>query len=367
MRIKSFYASTVEGAVTLARREMGADAMLVESRKAPLEARHLGEYEVVCAWVPEAETAQPQPKADTGAPDARLAHEMAEMRRQLDVMGKTITRSAWNGTRWPSASPEMPEWHARLMATDMDAELVHQILDAAERRAAPELSGLEGAVRAEIAQRILVNSTLAAANGPHVVALAGPPGAGKTTMLAKLAVILGLAERRPFTLVSMDDFRVAGADQLRSYATILGAGFQALDRVGALAQALDEHRGKRLVLIDTPGYSPRDMDRAADLAGFLSTRPDIATHLVLTASMKSADLTHVAERFEIFRPSGLLFTRLDETACFGTAFSLSVRLGKPVSFLGTGQEIPEDVAPATKERILSLLWPQTLSAQRLAA
>ena len=142
------------------------------------------------------------------------------------------------------------------------------------------------------------------------------------------------------TLVSIDDFRVAGADQLRSYAAILGIGFQALDSVGALAQALAEHQGKRLVLIDTPGYGPHDMDRAADLARFLSTRPDISTNLVLTATMKSADLTHVVERFEIFRPTSLLFTRLDETACFGTAFALSLRQAKPISFLGTGQEIP---------------------------
>jgi flagellar biosynthesis protein FlhF len=346
---------------------MGAEAMLVESRKAPLEARHLGEYEVVCALVPEAEPAQPPAPEDNGAHDARLACELAEMRRQLDLMGKTITRSAWSGARWPSASPEMPEWHARLMATDMEGELVHQILDAAERRCAPELSGLEGAVFAEVEQRILVDGTVAAPNGPRVVALAGPPGAGKTTMLAKLAVTCGLAARRPLALVSMDDFRVAGADQLRSYAAILGAGFQALDSVGALAQALHEHSEKRLVLIDTPGYGPRDMDRAADLARFLSTRPDIATHLVLTASMKSADLTHVAERFEIFRPSSLLFTRLDETACFGTAFSLSVRQGRPISFLGTGQEIPDDVAPATKERILNLLWPPALAAKLLVA
>ncbi len=367
MRIKSFYADTVEGAVTLARREMGAEAMLVESRKAPLEARHLGEYEVVCALVPEAENAQPQAAEDPGAQDARLARELAAMRRQLDVMGKTITRSAWSGAHWPSASPDMPEWHARLMATDMDGELVHQILDAAERRCAQGLNGLESAVTAEIEQRILVNDTLAAANGARAVVLAGPPGAGKTTMLAKLAVIWGLAARRPVVLLSMDDFRVAGADQLRSYATILGASFQAPDNVGGLAQALDEHRGNRLVLIDTPGYGPRDMDRAADLAGFLSTRPDIATHLVLTASMKSADLLHVAERYEIFRPSSLLFTRLDETACFGTAFSLSIRQRKPISFLGTGQEIPDDVAPATKERILSLLWPKTVGARDSAA
>jgi|HubBroStandDraft_1064217.scaffolds.fasta_scaffold18149_3 flagellar biosynthesis protein FlhF len=374
MRIKSFYASTVEGAVALARRDMGAEAMLVESRKAPLEARHLGEYEVVCALVPEADGAQPQstrvnPPADedAGTYDARLSRELAEMRRQLEVMGKTITRSAWSGARWPSANPEMSEWHARLTAADMEGELVHQILGAAERRGGPESNGLEGAVLAEIEQRILVDSALGAANGPRVVALAGPPGAGKTTMLAKLAVTCGLAARRSLALVSMDDFRVAGADQLRSYAAILGAGFQALDSVGALAHALDEYRGKRLVLIDTPGYGPRDMDRASDLARFLSTRPDIATHLVLTASMKSADLTHVVERFEIFRPSSLLFTRLDETACFGTAFSASVRHAKPISFLSTGQEIPDDLAPATKERIMSLLWPQTLVASRLAA
>ncbi len=368
MRIKSFYANTVEAAVALARREMGAEAMLVESRKAPLEARHLGEYEVVCALVPEAEADRPAPspaEEEPGAQGARLAREMAEMRRQLEVMGKTITRSAWSGTRWPN--PEMSEWHARLMSTDMEGDLVCQILDAAERRATPEPGSLEGAVTAEIEQRILATDTLAAVHAPPGVALAGPPGAGKTTMLAKLAVACGLTTRRPLTFVSMDDFRVAGADQLRSYAAILGAGFQALDSVSALAQALDEYRGKRLVLIDTPGYGPRDLDRAADLARFLSNRPDVATHLVLTASMKSADLTLVAERFGIFHPSSLLFTRLDETACFGTAFSLSVRMGIPISFLGTGQEIPDDLVPATKERILDMVWPWAPGAKRLAA
>jgi flagellar biosynthesis protein FlhF len=365
MRIKSFYANTVEAAVALGRREMGSEAMLVESRKAPLEARHLGEYEVVCALVPE--TTKPQTADETGAYDARLASEMAEMRRQLDLMGKTITRSAWSGERWPSSNPEMSDWHARLMATDMEGELVHEILDAAERRSRPEASGLADAVLAEIGKRVLLDGALDGVNAPRVVALVGPAGAGKTTMIAKLAVTYGVAARRSLALVSMDDFRVSGAEQLRSYATILGVGFQALDNVGALAQVLDEHQSKRLILIDTPGYGPHDMDRAVDLARFLSTRQDIATHLVLTAYMKSADLTHVAERYEIFRPSSLLFTRVDEAACFGTAFSLSVRKGKPISFLGTGQEIPDDVEAATKERILSLLGPQTRSAKRLAA
>ncbi len=365
MRIKSFYANTVEGAVALARRELGAEAMLVESRRAPLEARHLGEYEVVCALVPEA-AAPASESAAPAAPDPRLAAELAEMRRQLDLLGQTITRSAWSGARWRSARPELAEWHAALTAADVGPELVNAILEAAER-AAPE--ALDDAVAAEIEKRILVDSSLAApaAGGPRIAALVGPPGAGKTTMIAKLALHCGLAARRTFALLSMDDYRVAGADHLRTYATILGAPFQALDTTASLAQAIEEHRHRQLILIDTPGYGPRDMDRAADLAGCLSARPGLTTHLVLTASTKSADLTHVAARFSIFHPSSLLFTRVDETGSFGTAFSLSAALATPVSYLGAGQVVPDDCEPATRARILNLLWPAARRAARPGA
>ena len=363
MRIKSFYASTVEGAVALARRDLGSEAMLVQSRKTPIEARHLGEYEVVCAIMPETEPAKPVQAApeDHVPHDGRLSCELAELRKQLDVMGKTITRSAWSGPRWTSSNPALCDLHARLMSADIGGELAHQILDAVHQRSAgPPVSSesLEAAIRLEIEKRILVNPTLGPEGSPRVAALVGPPGAGKTTTIAKLAVQHGLTARRPVQLLSMDDYRVAGADQLRSYAAILGAGFQSLDTVGALAQALAEYQGKGLILIDTPGYGPRDIDRAAELAAFLSTHPGISTHLVLTATMKSADLTHVAERFDIFRPASLLFTRLDETDSFGTAFSVAVGRGKPISFLGTGQVIPEDLAPATRDRILGLLWPE---------
>ena len=366
MRIKSFYAGTVEAAVSLARREMGAEAMLVESRRAPLESRHLGEYEVVCALVPEAGSA-PEPESES-PPDPRLAIELAEMRRQLDLMSRTITRSAWSGTRWSSAAPELSAWHGLLTAADLDGEIVAQLLDGAGR-ASPDAAVREALVAEQLGQRILVDASLGAprAGKPVIAALVGPPGAGKTAMLAKLAVACGLALRRSLALISMDDYRVAGADQLRSYAAILGAAFQAPDNLAALAQAIAEFRGKQLILIDTPGYGPRDMDRAADLAQFLSKHLDGSTHLVLTATMKSADLKSVAERFEIFHPSSLMFTRVDETRSFGTAVSLSAALEKPISFLGTGQQIPEDLEGATKARILDLLGASSNGSARLAA
>jgi flagellar biosynthesis protein FlhF len=164
-----------------------------------------------------------------------------------------------------------------------------------------------------------------------------------------------LTARRPTQIISMDTYRIAGADQLRSYASILGVGFQALETPVALAQAIEEHRGKDLILIDTPGYSPADLDTAADLARFLASRRDIESHLVLSASMRSADLSRVVDRFEIFRPEKLLFTKLDETEAFGPILNEAARTAKPVSYLCAGQQIPEDLEPAAKERIANLL------------
>src|SRR5205807_2674874 len=141
---------------------------------------------------------------------------------------------------------------------------------------------------------------------PHVVALVGPPGCGKTTTLVKLAVNYGLASRRPVMLLSMDTYRVAAADQLRSYSAILGVGFQVLETVASLAQTIEENRGKELIFIDTPGFAFGDLDAAADLAQFLSTRQDIDTQLVLPSSMKAPDLTRMVDAFEVFRPQRLL-------------------------------------------------------------
>ncbi len=365
MTLKSFFGNGIKAALDQARLEMGPEAMLVSSRPAPPEARHLGDYEVVVA------TDEPGPGTVAATPAQRpepFASGIAQLERKLDQVAAAISRAALDeGARGGAA--ELREACAPLVGNEVDPELVREIAGCLGALGAGlSASELGLALRAELAGRLKTDPTLGRPDGrPRVAALVGPCASGKTATLVKLAVRYGPGMQRPVHIISMDSYRVAASEQLRSYAAILGVGFQALDTTAALAQAIEEHRNKDLILIDTPGFGPRDLDAGQDLARFLAGRPDIDTHLVLTASMRSADLSGMVDRFEVFRPAKLVFAKLDETGTFGPILNLVVRTGKPVSFLAAGQQIPEDLEPATVERVLDLLTRPAQPVQTAAA
>jgi flagellar biosynthesis protein FlhF len=388
MKIKSYYARTVEDAMAAARQEMGAEAMLVNSRKTPVEARHLGEYEVVFATIgpsgaaTEASLSLPGESvpAVIAPPTDRLSSEVAELKKELEGMRRAITRTACAPAQWVGVSQDVSDAYAMLTSAEVSAELAREVVQAAGDRLngqhppagrAPQRvdgAAFERAVVEELAGRFTADATLGRGPAqPRIVAMVGPPGSGKTTTLVKLAVNYGLGARRPVLLLSMDTYRVAAADQLRSYAAILGVGFQVLETVGSLAQAIEENRGKELIFIDTPGLAYGELEDSASLGHFLSTRADIDTHLVLSASMKPADLSRMVDAFGILRPQHLLFTKLDETSSYGPILTEAARTGKPLSFFTHGQRIPEDLEAASSERLLDLVLAGRKGRARSAA
>lgn len=371
MKIKSYFVARVADAVEAARKELGPEAMLVETRKSPPESQDLGAYEVVFAVGPEPRAAIAGPGGPALAPAemARLSTELGQMRRQLEAIRITM-RSGLAAPRWLLPSSELADVFSTLVAAEVSGEVAQAVVDRlhAQSPALDDRSALDRALAAELESRFTTDASLGKADAkPRVAALVGPPGSGKTTTLVKLAVTQGLAARRTVELVSLDNYRVGAAEQLRAFAAILGVGFQALETPSALEEALAGQRGKSLVLIDTPGYGLGETDSGAELAQMLRRHEEIDVHLVLSASMKPADLTRVVEAFEMFRPAKLLFTKLDETESFGPILCEAARTRKPLSFLGTGQRIPEELAPASAGLVIDLILRGQAAAECCAA
>lgn len=197
---------------------------------------------------------------------------------------------------------------------------------------------------------------------PRVIAMMGTTGVGKTTTLVKVAA-LWRKHTQPKTkgrnqnkvgIISLDTFRIAAAEQLKAYSRILRAPLRIASNLRELTAALKEFADRGLVLIDTPGFSPRDRTTAEEIASLFADL-EIEKHLLVSATMSETDLFETFRRFIKMRIDALLFTKIDETSSHGALFDLQWYTKKPVSFLSTGQHVPHDLRQAEGEYFADLL------------
>jgi len=251
----------------------------------------------------------------------------------------------------PAGPLGAPEVLRCLASRGVEELLARRLADAWQKKS--RFSGPEQLTGA-LAALIPVTGESKLSGQPHVIALVGPTGVGKTTSLAKLAAHFVLDRKLRVQLLSADTHRIAALEQLEAFARLLGADFEA----GYDAAEVGRHRENskaQVVLLDTPGVGPLDDAGLQYLEKVLLAARPHETHLCLSASVRTPDLRLAATRFAALGCDRLIFTKLDETATAGQVLTALAETRLPVSCWTSGQIVPGDYEMATPEGMARLI------------
>lgn len=288
-----------------------------------------------------------------------------ELAAKLDAMQKMIEELSRSGQmhRREEIPDELFHLYTDLIDADVEEDLARELIFRLKKDATAEQLRDAAASRSMI--QSMVQSELDC-QGPiqltpgrrKVVALVGPTGVGKTTTIAKLAANFRIRDGIRMGLVTVDTYRIAAVEQLRTYAEIIDLPMKVVTSPQEMRRALDELTGLDLVLIDTAGRSPRDDLKIQELKSLLAEADVDEVQLVLSMTAGLKSLLSTAENFAAANTTSVILTKLDEAAGMGALLSVARRIGLPISYLTTGQAVPEDIEPAESARVARLILGQ---------
>lgn len=263
-------------------------------------------------------------------------------------------------TPWPEAGFAL---YAALLEADVAPqfarELIANLFQSSPPRHHQNPAQLAVLLRERLAAELPASGPIRTFPGKRkVAALVGPTGVGKTTTIAKLAANARLREGRRVGLLTMDTYRIAAVEQLRTYAEIIDLPLAVVTTPQEIREALQRMDDLELVLIDTAGRSPHDDARVHELREMLAAaRPD-EVHLVLSGTSSGRALAQTAERFAAINFSHVLLTKLDEALTCGTILDLLRVAQRPLSYVTNGQNVPADIAVAESAAFAERILPR---------
>lgn len=402
MKVRRYFAASMRSALELVRQEQGPDVLILSNRKvdggvelltaagdadpalleqftppprprreqvagaAPVAGLELvREAESDIASVTVSAEGRAAAAAATAAPRAEVAQPvhgagalwtgeetLARMQRELGAL-KSLLENQLSSLAWNDFTQRSPVG-ARLMRVLVQLGVTPKLARALVDAIGPQEDFNEGwrQVVAALRQRIVCLEDPVLRHGGHY-ALCGPTGVGKTTLASKLAGRYALARgNHTVALVSTDDQRLGAHYQLKTFGRLVGITVRTVRSFEELPEQLAELHDRELVLIDLPGFSPADPGFRQSLATLYGLPTRVDTFLVLSASTDHLSLERIVGAAKGLPLAGCCLTKLDEAASLGPAVSALADSRLPVAYLSSGQQVPDDLAVATRAALL---------------
>lgn len=364
MRIRRYVAGTMQQAVAMVKADFGDDAVILHTKRFRRGGLFglfgVPKVEVIAAVEPGRPL---QHRHQATRQEAQLEQARQTTAATLETLQeevRSLRQLIGDHTRGEDLLPKgVRPVFARLRAQEFPESdcyrLIEEVIEDADPVELDDPSVMWERMTAHLAASIKTVPPWEFGGEPIVAPLVGPTGVGKTTTIAKLAANFSILAEAKVGLVTVDTYRIAAVQQLRTYANIIGIDLQVAYSPDELREAVDKLADKDLILIDTAGRSQMNAMHMGELRSFLEVLPSPEVHLVVGATTRTEDMWEIAGRFGETGFDRLIVTKLDETSFYGSLYRLPQLTGKPLSYLTTGQDVPDDIDAADGEHVARLI------------
>lgn len=394
MRVKTFTGSSMAEALKQVKRHFGADAVILNTRtysrggwmglgartcveitaardmsdlpdalkRGKLQARSgtrtTRRAEGAAQKVSRTVTAPGAGTAPISGADSLLA-EIGSLKHMVNDLVHE-TRRTHNAAGLP---PHLYDSYQQLIEAEVATRLADGLIQRAQAELPDELLHNPAAVRAKLSsfiEQMLPTAgpiDLGDPGEPTVIALIGPTGVGKTTTVAKLAANFCLRQNKRVGLITIDTYRIAAVEQLRTYANIINVPLEVVMSPEELQDAVTRMSDCEIILIDTAGRSQRDDIKLRELRSYFQRVKPNETHLVLSSTCGQKVLDDAIDRFSQVGVDKVIFTKVDEAVGFGVILSCLDKAKAGLSYITTGQDVPDDIEVGECRRLTRLILP----------
>ena len=306
---------------------------------------------------------QEEKHADSTVIEEKLdsLHFLLEQQMQKPEENKTEDRAEAEEETPSEMEQFMKLLYNTMLENEVNEKYANQIIDEIEKSNKPNMP-FDYAL-SNIYQKMILKfgkpaGITPAAQGPKMLFFIGPTGVGKTTTIAKIASHFCVDGGKKVALLTADTYRIAAAEQLRTYANILEVPFRIIYSVEELSQAMRDFKDCDYILVDTGGDAPHHAEQKKVMKELIHSVDGILekeVFLVLSATTKYRDLLSIADTYSDMTDYKLIFTKLDETITLGNLLNLKLYTGAPLSYVTCGQNVPDDIEDFNPQKTVKRL------------
>ncbi len=248
-----------------------------------------------------------------------------------------------------------------MLENEVEEKYANQIIDEADKNRKPNLPF--DYILANVYQKMILKFGKAdgitpAENGPKTLIFMGPTGVGKTTTIAKIASHFAVEEKKKIAMLTADTFRIAAAEQLRTYANILEVPFRVIYTEEELKTAISDFKDYDYIFVDTTGHSHQNEELLEKMKKLLATAAEAGesqAFLVLSTTTKYRDLQRISSSYKEIADYQLILTKLDETSTLGSLLNLKLFTDADIAYVTCGQNVPDDIEQFNPQKAVKQL------------